>query len=683
MAKTATKPPPRSSQPARPAQATRPAPSRPTSAPKASPPAKAATASASAATSAAKKEENGKATHVPPVKQAAPSGPQPLWPKPIPIIGLTGEFASGKSIFGLTIAPPEKTVVYDAEKSTLVYHEPSFNFCHVDCVAEMNRAGLSWENPVERWTWFKGDILQRFSTGKFLVAMIDPVKPFEDALFEYIRQVPTDFGLTANQVSKSVMLVWAAMKNAWNATLLSLSGKCETLVYTTHMANEFKGGSATGRRKPQGKETLFELATLYLEMQRKPAQGRTPDVPSAVILKDRISNVRFVNGKHTVTPLLPPRLPQATPEAIRQYLSNPLDWKKLKDDEQVGAETMTEEERKILELTVQESKVKAEEAAMARLEKERELEERRAELRARNMGQAATPPAEVDESAAEEEAAEEVPTKEAEGKEEKKHPAFSDRESKRKKKAKATEPEPEPQAEPEGELFPSAEETPAEEAGEPEASAEESEGGEGDDATPVEWTDNYCLGYWDGEDQFTQLTDETNDVDALLTEDAADYICQQTTDGNWHAVYAAEDGQWVEVGQEPEEEPKDEVIKQVAKAQKEVKDNKDADAPITQDQAERIKTLRDDLLRRQKDTGFTSKAYLDMVTRIGSVASNVREENKSKLPITAATGFNRNGANKLINELAALAEGKKTDGQGAVAAGQEENPTPAAKGRKK
>jgi hypothetical protein len=119
------------------------------------------------------------------------------------------------------------------------------------------------------------------------------------------------------------------------------------------MANVWQGDRPTGKRKPKGKETLMELASLYLLMERKADdKGRMPTKPAATVLKSRLVHARFdpASGDLDMVPCLPPRLPEATPAAIRKYMENPPDYSKLKKDELVREDKMTSEERELIAL---------------------------------------------------------------------------------------------------------------------------------------------------------------------------------------------------------------------------------------------------------------------------------------------------------------------------------------------
>ena len=289
---------------------------------------------------------------------------QPLWPQPIEIIGLTGEYASGKTLFGLTI-DPKHTLVFDTEKSTGTYS--GLGFTRVDLPAEMQRAFPKGYKPIDTFQWW-WNYVKALPPGKYRVIGLDTASEIESGLADWVSANPTYFGRTAAQYVKMSGVMWGDVKELWKAILSDLAARCETFYFTTHLTNVWAGDKPLpGKRKAKGKETLMELASLYLHMERKPdAQGNRPAKPAAIVLKTRLAHtVLRDDGEIQILPILPPRLPAATPAAIRQYMNTPPDYSALKPEEQAPEHAMTEDERALLALSTAEAE---RDAAAYRLE---------------------------------------------------------------------------------------------------------------------------------------------------------------------------------------------------------------------------------------------------------------------------------------------------------------------------
>lgn len=319
-------------------------------------------------------------SHAPVPSQGKP----PLWPKgkSIEVIGLTGDFATGKTIFAVSICPGVDTLVYDVEKSSGAYQ--SLGFDRIDVPAEMVKAFPNGYQPVDLFNWWWANI-KAIPPGKYRVIVLDPVSEIESGIVDYVRRNPEKFGYTAKQFTLAAGLMWGAVKDFWKSILADLAARCETFVFTSHLRNVWKGGAPTGKKAPKGKETLMELASLYLHMERKPdAKGIVPEVPSATVIKHRLSDhiIDEATGEIKWVDLLPPRLPIATPAAIRQYILNPPDYGKLKPAERVVEEKVTEQEMAEMKLATAEAERDAEAMRLELLNRASSVAANQAALRA-------------------------------------------------------------------------------------------------------------------------------------------------------------------------------------------------------------------------------------------------------------------------------------------------------------
>lgn len=317
---------------------------------------------------------------------ATPARP-PLWPQPIPIIGVTGEYASGKTIFGLAISPRE-TLAYDLEKSNESYL--SFGFTRLDVPAELLRRYPKGYKPLQTFEWWR-DHMRSISPGQYRVIMVDPASELENGIVEWVRNNPGYFGRTSAQYVKMSGLLWGDVKELWKSLLADLASRCETFVFAVHMGDVWSGDRPTGKRKPKGKSTLMELASLYLHLERKPdAKGNVPAKPAAIVLKSRLAHTRISpEGDVEVIPALPPRLPVATPAAIRQYLLNPPDYAHLREEEQAPEQQLSEDDRAAVRLATAEAERDAELLRAERLQRQQDAAVRQAAPR---QSQAAPPP---------------------------------------------------------------------------------------------------------------------------------------------------------------------------------------------------------------------------------------------------------------------------------------------------
>jgi hypothetical protein len=254
----------------------------------------------------------------------------------IPILGLCGEFESGKTLWGITIAPGKhpaghpfeglaRTIVIDLEKSSENYAESNLGFDRIDLPQQlMSNPNKKAYTSIDLYEEFRKTTLA-IPDKRYDVMFIDPITDIDSGLTDYVRENPEKFGLTKNKIEKTTGLLWGVVKEEWNKLLLLLSTKCKTFCFSAHMRDLYIGNTPSGKREPKGKETLAKLATLYLELARKPKNGVIPSVPTGIKLKSRISDSIFneKTGEITTIELLPKVIENCTPAKIRSLIANP------------------------------------------------------------------------------------------------------------------------------------------------------------------------------------------------------------------------------------------------------------------------------------------------------------------------------------------------------------------------
>jgi len=272
--------------------------------------------------------------------------PAKLWPQPIPILGLTGEYQAGKTFFSISMCPdPKRLRVYDFELSAVSY--ASLGFDHVNVPLLMTKKFPKGFKPVDVWNWWLDDV-SNLEEGRFDAIHVDPVTDLERGLVDWVQANPGHFGHTSGQYQSMSGIMWGDVKDYWKLILASrVAVKCQTFSFVAHLGDEVKEKKFTGKRMPKGKDTLIELASLYLWLERD--KSKSP-VPAAKVLKSRLSHMTMGPSGPEIRDALPPRLPVATPKALREYLSNPVDFANLKPEERQLEERLTDDERLRLEV---------------------------------------------------------------------------------------------------------------------------------------------------------------------------------------------------------------------------------------------------------------------------------------------------------------------------------------------
>lgn len=270
-----------------------------------------------------------------------------IWGKQeIPVVGVTGEIGSGKTLFLLDI-DPENTIYYDFELSGATYDFPGER---VDVGAEMLKKYPTGYSPVAVYDWWVEHVMN-LPKGKYSVIAVDTIGDLEDGLAEYVKSKYRDFGYSSAQsFQKTGGIFHKEVRSYWKTVLVNVSARCETFAFSAHLRNVWEDGEPTKKREPVGKRTLMELASMYFWLERqyvKNGKVHHADEPSGKKLKGRLV-ARLETGKWSQ--VLPDRMPICTPDAIRNYVANPVGSRKPKNTELVDVEDAPDNELEALRL---------------------------------------------------------------------------------------------------------------------------------------------------------------------------------------------------------------------------------------------------------------------------------------------------------------------------------------------
>ncbi len=316
-----------------------------------------------------------------------------LWPKGvvIDVLGLTGPYASGKTVFGLSIAPgvhPEghpfagqpRTRYDDLEKSGATYQ--GFGAYRMDWPTEMVSEKMRAKytrgvRPIDIFQeWYSS--IKTIKPGQYDVIMADTIGDLEGGMVDWVKSRHKEFGFKSAESFEAMGgIFWKYVKDEWKLVLSYLSSICQTFVFTAHLRKVWVNGRPTSQFEPVGKDTLMELSSLYLWMDRSAnAKGEVPEKPAANLRKNRLMETTIdANGDVVTRPYLPPRLPVATPKALREYILAPPSYEKLKPAEKVHEKQLSEEEQLLIRQNIAEAEAQKEQTALERLNRQVELQQ--------------------------------------------------------------------------------------------------------------------------------------------------------------------------------------------------------------------------------------------------------------------------------------------------------------------
>ena len=267
-----------------------------------------------------------------------------LWPNgiSIPVIGITGGHGSGKTTFALSIFP-KGTLCCDLECGAIGWEHTGLE--RIDFASVLLKQYPNGAMPRQLFQlWLES--MRAIPAGKYAVIVTDPADRLETGLVDYIKHKHSDYGFKSPETFAATGGVMQSYCNSfWEQTLLEVASRCECFCFCNHTKQGWNESlrKSTGPLIPRGRGAFYQLASLYLFLDREPrADGTAPKAPSARVLEDRLCHKSLNDGVLTIQPYLPVRLPVATPNTIRHYILNPANYDVVPEEERVKDKELTE-----------------------------------------------------------------------------------------------------------------------------------------------------------------------------------------------------------------------------------------------------------------------------------------------------------------------------------------------------
>lgn len=269
--------------------------------------------------------------------------------KALKYICLTGAHGSGKSfaalsMFGDRVLPgsDEVILVVDTEYSTTT-------FSHLFEMRSINWWDITANTPAEQHfeeleKRIKVEVEKVKKEGKRVIQIdFDTNEPIQDSIFDYVRANAKKFGKSAKQYDKMAGILYADVKKALFEFLTRMADICELVTIVAHERKVWKNDRPTKKVRPVGLSPFQQLSHLTVCLDREVPAGKSSVdvVPKGIVLKDRCI-ARDESGK--TRPVFPPTFPSFSGDAIRYYMENLVDYKKLKKGEQAVEHEPTEAE---------------------------------------------------------------------------------------------------------------------------------------------------------------------------------------------------------------------------------------------------------------------------------------------------------------------------------------------------
>jgi len=301
---------------------------------------------------------------------------RPLWQREgfeLPYVGVYGPLNCGKTLFLLNIRP-EETCYIGLEFSATTYLEAAGVKAHHEIHEEL---GVSRDEvtPKDIWVWFE-KFVRSLPAGEFQVLAIDTIGDLEQGLPEYIAERHNDYGYSSAEKFRSAKgLFWGACKKHLENLMhfIRSSKGIDTIAWAAHLKTVWEGGNPTSRKTNQGFDVWNKTASLVFELERRVVKGTLQEAPSGRLRKGRLSVpkqnedgtiVRDEFGDIEWITVLPPQLPKCTPGQIRRYIASPAYSRRLKADEKVKEEVLTDDEKLLIQQEIARNQASAAEAQL-------------------------------------------------------------------------------------------------------------------------------------------------------------------------------------------------------------------------------------------------------------------------------------------------------------------------------
>lgn len=308
-----------------------------------------------------------------------------LWPDDhvIPMLGVTGEFGTGKTKMLLSLAPPRRTLILDTEmssKDTAAYEK--MGLTRIDVPALMYERHPKGHTSLQLFEWFI-EFINSIDSDQYDVIAIDTANDFESGLTEWVASRHDEFRYSSAHTFRSMKGVFfGIVKDEWQKIKLRIAQKCQTFAFANHMRDKYVGDESTGEREAKGKDTFYKLSSLYLEMK----YDVDDEAPSAIIKKSRLDRTVFDDNEIAKTiPIFRKgqRIANASGNTIREYIKNPVGERELRPDELPKEARLSDDERLKMETEKARNERISAERSVEAIKEAKELEAQKATARQR------------------------------------------------------------------------------------------------------------------------------------------------------------------------------------------------------------------------------------------------------------------------------------------------------------
>ncbi len=270
-----------------------------------------------------------------------------LLPEMKGVMFVSGYRGKGKTTLAVQADFPWNIAFFDFEDKGEGYHN-QLEFGYYNAISQIENNPLARGNAMLK-------AINGLQRGTYTVAIFDNIRPLEDSLMALVSDNPKHYATLYGKDTTSVIKdSYGAKRGIVNELISDIVIKplyargIKLVIATSHVKAVY---NAINKQKIQGRDKWQELSILTLIL----VDGDNHPIPSAIVQKEQLASIvakrreysedeieAIMQGEmasHQITRRLPYRLPEATFQRIRWYLSNPANL-----SEPAKGENLVEEE---------------------------------------------------------------------------------------------------------------------------------------------------------------------------------------------------------------------------------------------------------------------------------------------------------------------------------------------------
>ena len=258
------------------------------------------------------------------------------------VMSISGYRGSGKSFLASQADLPQNIVFLDFEsKGEGIDAQLNFGMYR-----PLNQEATS---PIHLFNLFNNTI-DSLPQGEYTTLILDNISPLEVAMATEAQNnaehYAPRFGLNLKNIQANR---FGGARSVVNFMISEFASRIHAkgirlIINTAHIKPKWSpGGIIPNKFNVKGADSWQDLSILTLIL----VPGQSPPIPDALVQKEQLGTISISqdpteqeiesmlagNSGHTISRRLPPRIPECSFQKIRYYLTNPIDFNNLADDE--------------------------------------------------------------------------------------------------------------------------------------------------------------------------------------------------------------------------------------------------------------------------------------------------------------------------------------------------------------